>query len=199
VRAQQHRKNTHITSTTGKTESPGFRVVDVSYYLIQKNAARPYPSHSIQIHVVTIHTSIAAATNPCACRPTLVTRPPHQDSDTPASAHAYRLPDRRIPASACPPAAPRPPPWLLHPGLRHSGRCQSSGLRFGHLSRVLWHPRHQAHPDSDASGSDPPPPRRDSDARSPPRPDAISRLSSAPRHRPAGELYFSLLIATCLL
>jgi hypothetical protein len=100
-------------------------------------------------------------------------------------------------------AAPQPPPPRSPcPGLRPSRR-QSSGLHFGHCLPVLLHPRHQVCPDSDALASDPPPPRRNTDspagARPPPRPDAVSRSSSAPRCRQAGELYFSLMIATCML
>jgi hypothetical protein len=98
-----------------------------------------------------------------------------------------------------PAVVPRQPP----PRPPCSNWCQSSGLHFGHRSPILRHPRHQVCPDSDAPASDLPPPHCDSNSLAsthpPPCPNAVSSSSSMPERWPAGELYFSLLIATCLL
>jgi hypothetical protein len=165
-------------------------VADRSYCLIQKNAAHPCHSQSHS-------TQIRATTHRSPCAP--ATRQPHRDSDALASAHAHHPAACR--ASARPLAAPWPPPRLLCCSLCHPGHCAlaaarrpprpricrpgrrlSSGLRFGHRSPVLRHPRHQARPDSNTPASDPRPPRCDSDAPAgahpPPCPDAISRSSS---------------------
>jgi hypothetical protein len=159
----------------------------------------PSLSHSTQIRAAMTGVPTAVAPDPCACRLTLTARPPHRDSDAPASVHVPRSPHARqsrpglrpgccAPTSTAPAAsasiAPQPPPRPPRPGLRCLSWRQSSGLRFGHRSPVLRHPRHQARPDSDAPTSDPPPPRHDSDAptgaRPPPCPDVVSRSSSTP-------------------
>jgi hypothetical protein len=169
----------HIPSTTGKTE---LFIGHNNFHWLEKKPMSfmggrrkllPYPQK---------------------CRAPL---PPSLSHSTQIRAAMTRTPAAAAP-DPCPlvsalVAAPRPPP----------PRPPHHGLLFSHRSSVLRHPRHQARSDFDAPASDPPPPRRDSDApagaRPPPHPDVVSRSSSAPERRPVGELYFSLLIATCLL
>jgi hypothetical protein len=162
--------------------------------LCSPTAPWPPPTHSPHLNLCPPALAAAPQSMP-VLRPSL--RPPLAHPLASSTPSVTRL---RCPASTSA-AAPWPP--LPHPRLQCSGRRQSSDLRFGHRSPVLRHPRHQAHLDSDASASDPPPPCREFDAPAGacphPLPNTVSCSSSAPECRPAGELYFSLLIATCLL
>jgi hypothetical protein len=140
--SSSRQKLTYLLSALG--------VADGSYCLIQKNAVCSCPSLSHSTQIDAHHDPRARHRRSRPVHPPPISRPPHRDSDAPASTHAHRLPAHRALASAHPlrlglrplthrTSASARPPWLLRPS-----RCQSSSLRFGHRSPILRHPRHQA-------------------------------------------------------